>query len=638
MKRLSVIFTTLCLVGTLMAQIQGIIVNSDGDLISGVLVNGESKCSKGNPNRYTTGYDGYFCLRYDGGKEMKLKISGENVEAAEYKIAAADSALFHVVCVKSKVPVEKDNYKFGSASGVRKDIRYRTLESGARMSSDDAVALTAVADYKAAGEHSVKLLPEAEPDVAAPSMASAANNVRAGMLTAGEVNDFAKWHLWNSIMTQSHATYAKIWELYPRERHTLHLTNRSGSPLFDAQVLLLGQKGDTLWQARTDNTGKAELWADFNSADGKKGTNADKVVVSYQGLEQVIPASGDLHISMDVECPANRAVDVMFLVDATGSMGDEIRYMQAELDNVVERVQGIDSSLNIRTGAVFYRDHGDDYLCRISTLNSEVSVTREFMKKQRASGGGDYEEAVGEALMAAVNSSDWSREAVARIAFLVLDAPPHNDSVNVALIQKQLRAAAAQGIRLVPVVCSGMQEKGEYLFRAMALATNGTSLFLTDDSRIGDTHLKPTTDKLEVEMLNDMMVRVISEFSAVPDCQIEQWAQDNLEQSSTDQFVPNPFETQDLEDYHAPEVPEILTAAQVMSLRPNPCQGQFQVVIMSDVENLFLVDLTGKTLMNLGAHNAGDMVDINVRGFSTGIYFVKAFRAGKWYTQKEIVK
>ena len=142
-----------------------------------------------------------------------------------------------------------------------------------------------------------------------------------------------------------------------------------------------------------------------------------------------------------------------------------------------------------------------------------------------------------------MNSAGWDADARARIAFLVLDAPCHQDSATMALLHEQILNAAALGVRIVPVVCSGLGESGEYLLRSMALATNGTSFFLTDDSGIGHTHLKPTTDSLKVEHLNDMLVRTIVEFSTMTLCQA-----DPAEEDETDgEFIPNPFEIKDLE-------------------------------------------------------------------------------------------
>ena len=122
-----------------------------------------------------------------------------------------------------------------------------------------------------------------------------------------------------------------------------------------------------------------------------------------------------------------------------------------------------------------YRDHGDDYITRISRLTDDITTTQMFIDKQEANGGGDYEEAVPEALMAALNSAGWNESSRARIAFLILDAPCHQDSATVALLQEQVLNAAAMGVRIVPVVCSGLDKAGEMLMRSIALLTNGTS-------------------------------------------------------------------------------------------------------------------------------------------------------------------
>ncbi|MBO4621120.1 MAG: T9SS type A sorting domain-containing protein, partial [Paludibacteraceae bacterium] len=55
----------------------------------------------------------------------------------------------------------------------------------------------------------------------------------------------------------------------------------------------------------------------------------------------------------------------------------------------------------------------------------------------------------------------------------------------------------------------------------------------------------------------------------------------------------------------------------------------------------FLVDLTGKTLQNLSNSVNGSeplTLGVNVSAYPTGIYFVKAFVQGHWYTKKLIVR
>jgi len=97
-----------------------------------------------------------------------------------------------------------------------------------------------------------------------------------------------------------------------------------------------------------------------------------------------------------------------------------------------------------------------------------------------------------------------------------MDAPPHDKAKSeMALL---IRNAAAKGIRIVPVACSGTDKATEFIMRSIALATNGTYLFLTDDSGIGNGHIKPTTDKFKVELLNDLLQRIMEQMCFVNTC------------------------------------------------------------------------------------------------------------------------
>ena len=457
----------------------------------------------------------------------------------------------------------------------------------------------------------------------------------AGKLTAGEVNDFAKWALWPKLLDGSHSNYLQDWQMVPRNRYVVQLTNTQGYPIVDRSVSLTDTKGNTLFQARTDNTGKAELWDGLFETN--KTTAAFVQIDGQQYPAQRFDTEGLIRISINEPCEAPEVADVFFIFDATGSMSDELRYLQAEMQDVISRSQSAVEGLHIRTGALVYRDHTDAYLTRISRLSDSIQTTQQFISAQSAAGGGDYEEAVPEALMAAVNAAGWSPLARARIAFLILDAPCHNDETTLKLLHEQVLNAAAAGIRVVPVVCSGLRESGELLMRSLALITNGSSFFLTDDSGIGGTHLKPTTDSLKVEHLNDMLVRTIISFSRMPDCQIEEWAETATEPNETDAFLPQPFEPEDLDS--VPTVLPTLPLADVLSIRPNPCTEYCLVNLPLGCEALFLADLTGKTIQGFGKMPEATF-DYQIRTdmLASGIYFVKAFYGGRWYTQKLIVK
>lgn len=331
-----------------------------------------------------------------------------------------------------------------------------------------------------------------------------------GTLTAGEWNDLRHWDFWLSVLQRPDwAGLPQAWQLYPAGRYTVTLTIPVGQPLAGAHVVLAGGSPAGITEAVTDQQGRAELFPTLFQGGAAASL---PMQVRYQGQAfGVAPLGATEHKAARTvasqPAPA-AAVDLLFLVDATGSMGDEISYLQTELRDVITRTQAQVPAANLRLASVFYRDQGDEYLTRVQPFTTDVSQLETFVRDQRADGGGDFPEAVNEALAAALQQS-WSQQARCRLLFLVLDAPPHPEAL--ARIQSLTRQAAAQGIQLIPVAASGVDTSTEFLLRTLAQSTNGTYIFLTDDSGIGNPHLVPTVGAYQVEHLNDLLVRLIKE-------------------------------------------------------------------------------------------------------------------------------
>jgi hypothetical protein len=209
---------------------------------------------------------------------------------------------------------------------------------------------------------------------------------------------------------------------------------------------------------------------------------------------------------------ASEKVDISFIVDATGSMGDELEFLKEDLANVIQRVQDDYPSLQIFTSSVFYRDEGDQYVVRKSEFTSDLNTTIDFIREQSAAGGGDFPEAVDLALREGIEELIWSENAKARICFLLLDAPPHYNYQVISSLQNSIRIAAQKGIKIIPITASGIDKKTEFLMRFFSISTNGTYVFITDDSGIGNDHLEASVGPYEVEYLNDLMVRLIEKY------------------------------------------------------------------------------------------------------------------------------
>jgi len=440
---------------------------------------------------------------------------------------------------------------------------------------------------------------------------------RAGLLTAGEWNDLHNWNRhWVDLLADGETdAFQKTYGFYPRQRYTVLLTNKNDFPIADAVAQLKSVDGTILWEARTDNTGKAELWAAMFTTELETAKLRAEIWVGGKKHEisKLKPAAeGFNYLKVNAECNAPKNVDIVWAVDATGSMGDEIEYLKTELLDVIGRAKSRNPELAYRMGTVFYRDKGDEYVTKSSGLSPDIASTVEFIQKQFAGGGGDYPEAVHSALEEAIFTQKWSENAVARICFLVLDASPHQSPEVNASLQKSIREAARLGIRIVPIAASGIQKDTEFLMKFFGLATNGSYVFLTDHSGIGGKHLEPTTDEYKVEPLNNLLVRLITEYTSIETCE----GKSEIRFANDPQQQPGP----------------IMQALYY----PNPAAEQFTLELPFDVQSVTIYNSEGQSVRKIEKPVAGPNV-VLVNDLAAGFYTIRILNNGLMQSGKLMV-
>lgn len=334
-----------------------------------------------------------------------------------------------------------------------------------------------------------------------------------GLVTAGEWNDLDNWAFYQkTLMKEPFKGFPDDWQMYTNHRIAVALTAKN-KPAANATVTLF--RNDTpIWTAKTDNLGRAELWVGAFQKEKELNPTLLRLKVNEQSVSTAAISETQVNrIALDETLPSpTNLVQIAFMVDATGSMGDELEFLKMDLKKVINEVQKTNTQLKISTATVFYRDEGDEYVVKHSPFTEDINQTTEFISQQRADGGGDFPEAVDKALVQ-LNQLQWQPEARTRIAFLVLDAPPHNKPAVISSIQYSVKTAAASGIKLIPVVASGIDKTTEFLMRFIAMYTNGTYVFITDHSGIGNKHLEPSVGEYQVEKLSDLMVRLIKKYS-----------------------------------------------------------------------------------------------------------------------------
>lgn len=119
-------------------------------------------------------------------------------------------------------------------------------------------------------------------------------------------------------------------------------------------------------------------------------------------------------------------IDVIFVVDATGSMADDINIVKESLYDIVNTLKKKKKKLDIRFGMVAYRDHPPEdktFVTKFYPPTDNIDAVLRFISELEIGGGGDPPEAVADGLWAAYNAT-WRRDAY-KIIILIGDAPPH---------------------------------------------------------------------------------------------------------------------------------------------------------------------------------------------------------------------
>jgi len=341
-------------------------------------------------------------------------------------------------------------------------------------------------------------------------------NTQAGQITAGEWNDLKNWDFWTNLANSKDFTSQQnLWRFNTSKRIAIKVLNNNNSPINNANVALY--KGDELIsETRTDNFGETNVFIDLFNGN-TNNIDVRKYAIMVNGIkmdESILMFDEGVNIyNLNQNTNVENKIEIAFMVDATGSMGDELEFLKNDLTDVISKVKASNQSASILTATVFYRDHGDQYVTRRSDFSTSVAETSKFIKSQSASGGGDYEEAVDEALKETITDLQWSNNAKTRIAFLLLDAPPHSTQEIYESLKSSLSLANEKGVKLIPITASGIDKPTEFLMRYFAIATNGTYVFITNDSGIGNDHLEPTVGPYQVEFLNSLLVRLIDKYA-----------------------------------------------------------------------------------------------------------------------------
>lgn len=167
------------------------------------------------------------------------------------------------------------------------------------------------------------------------------------------------------------------------------------------------------------------LTDNYNPVASEKFSEISKEMIYSKGPETLIEDIGKiLKTFVNAE-----KLDIVFAIDATGSMKDDIEKLREDLIPEIKRI--FSKEKDVRIAVLFYRDYGDTFRymdlpvkCFDFTRSFKTFKEQLYSIKILGREGGDIPEAVYEAMFAASEFYKWRGDAQKEI-ILIGDAEPH---------------------------------------------------------------------------------------------------------------------------------------------------------------------------------------------------------------------
>jgi hypothetical protein len=340
----------------------------------------------------------------------------------------------------------------------------------------------------------------APPDVPAPP--------QNGGLRAGSVDDNADFARYLDYLARYTSLGLADRPFDPSGRIVVTVRGENGLPAMGVPVAV-SSGGQAVATLLTDATGRAiflpALYGNPQPAYHVDAADGAADVTAGDPVSLTVASS---------QLPAAVPVDVLFLLDVTGSMGDEIDRLKQTIDQVAAQLSALPQHPDLRLGMTLYRDEGDTFVTRTFDFTGDVAAFRDALSDVVADGGGDTPEAVEEALSAALAEPSWRDPATTvQTIFLVGDAAPHTERQLDEPWTASVVEAARRGITIDSIAASNTDDAAEHAFRGIAEATAGKFVFMSygaAGAAVG-TNTDITKADYEEMSLDALVVRFVSE-------------------------------------------------------------------------------------------------------------------------------
>lgn len=186
-----------------------------------------------------------------------------------------------------------------------------------------------------------------------------------------------------------------------------------------------------------------------------------------------------------------RSLDIVFLIDTTGSMGPYINNVQSQAQQLIDELRTLFD--DVRLAVAEYRDiRADGFNVRtVQRFTSSLNTAKNAINSLRVGGGGDFPEAVFTAVYDTARGEGigpWrSDKAVARQIILMGDAPGHDPEpwANPKTFQNAIDELKKNNVS-VQAVHVGNSSSARFDFTALAGASSGRIVSAGSSSEVAD--------------------------------------------------------------------------------------------------------------------------------------------------------
>lgn len=300
-------------------------------------------------------------------------------------------------------------------------------------------------------------------------------------LEAGYADDNKEFNSFLAFLDEY--SYVKHYEMRIYERIIFHIQDQNGQSLHNARVEVYNELEQLLCEGTSYADGTFMFFPD------EYGDDENYIVIitfQDQSMELMVERRGvrNIDVVFDLSRPyySNVPLDMLFILDTTGSMHEEIDQLKTTIGLINQALSTLSTSPLVRYGMVQFRDRGDaqtSYLTRVVPLTENLDDFQTELNQVTASGGGDLPEDQEQALEDAMHEIVWNTEEGIRLAWLITDAAFKLYDDETYRYVDAARDAHKAGIKIFSIGCGGLPVDGEYVLRQISQYTSAKYIFLT---------------------------------------------------------------------------------------------------------------------------------------------------------------